>query len=1354
MSPLVRRASALVLVALAASPQPSAQGAGVDAGLSARHLGGVHVVKAGPDGGVVCDLATETELATALAVEQMPVRLTVVPPVAQARAPVSNFRIVLRATDQLLERPEALQAFRRAAARWERVIQSELTVVIDVDYGPERFGSGEYDPGVIASANSSLQFFSGTGGPAEVVAQLKGRNQGNAQLQALYNAIPVPTPSTAPDGTGGQNLGRAIGGLIPLQALGVRAAFTDADPDVNPFGTVPNIGFNSAFNYDFDPNDGIGAGQTDFEAVVAHEIGHALAFTSAIGFTVSPPYFTPWDLFRVRPEAVTPGEPLTDGVGWETALRVVTPGPANTQVLAVEDGRTYFAPVQVTFDGNNEYETSTATGSRSGGDGQQASHWRDDALRPPSLGAARKIGIMDPTIGAGERIDLSEADIRLLQLTGFEVTFAPVTATVALTVDGRPITESLIVPERSVGDVAVGATREVPIELQNADAANPLNYEVQVVVDAVFPAGVSPTTRVAPADGTVGPSGTATLALTVGGVDQPAFVAGRLQVRTNDASRAFIEVPFTYSVDGAREPTLAVTSTLPPGGDLGDIAAGGARTFSLGLENTGSLPLDYVLYTSLARREFDLSSAPTSRRRAPLFAAAFESPADLSQFVFDAEGAPDRWRVTSGGRAALAGHSAPNAAYFGSADGGLVYSNNSFGQLTTRDIDVSGLDPSDLVQLSFRYFLKAEAGFDIASVLVSADGGASYRVVATSDGGVLQNTIGADNSDPRWEGVTVDVPGVAGLRQPLKVAFRFESDANVTDEGWYLDDVAVDVVAGGSGFFASPVDGTLAGDASETVAVTVNGAALDRGFYRGAVEVATNQRTDGPPPTPVSFTVGNPTFPTIETPGGPPTVSVNADTRTPFSLSVRNPGDAPLSFVRVLEPAASDYEGSRTALTAGVRPKGDATAAATADVGATAELVGEPSAMLAQVDLPGAALPGDITQLPDGRVLVVDIGLGSVGAGTYGQTFLLSADLGSVVVIPSPEPVTTQVGGLAYNARTGTLWMLELSRGLLREFRLDETAAAALVPTDRTVDLGFGAYGLTYSPELDAFLTTPFGSTVMLAVDVEGDVLPGYPVDVAGRTADSNVLPGLSITEGVVEIGGTNRSIVQVGQFGRSYAEAQTVTVASASIGGSPRINGYLRSRVDPNGVAYYVTNPGQGVPPRVFSVDPPDIAPALFTRVEALEPLYADQSVAPDETFSLDLLITSDGLDLGSTSDEIAFLTNSPAQPLVRVPVEVSVAPVANEPAGSGAFALLPAAPNPTRSAARVQFELPAPTAVTVDVYNALGQRVAVLADAVEMTAGPQRVTFEAGALAAGLYIVRVQAGDQVATQKLTVLR
>src|SRR6185436_20805054 len=48
-------------------------------------------------------------------------------------APRRGLKIILRGTSQMQNSPAAIQAFERAAARWESVIQTVSTIVIDVD---------------------------------------------------------------------------------------------------------------------------------------------------------------------------------------------------------------------------------------------------------------------------------------------------------------------------------------------------------------------------------------------------------------------------------------------------------------------------------------------------------------------------------------------------------------------------------------------------------------------------------------------------------------------------------------------------------------------------------------------------------------------------------------------------------------------------------------------------------------------------------------------------------------------------------------------------------------------------------------------------------------------------------------------------------------------------------------------------------------------------------------------------------------------------------------------------------------------------------------------------------------------
>ncbi|MEP0545293.1 MAG: Ig-like domain-containing protein [Rhodothermales bacterium] len=96
-----------------------------------------------------------------------------------------------------------------------------------------------------------------------------------------------------------------------------------------------------------------------------------------------------------------------------------------------------------------------------------------------------------------------------------------------------------------------------------------------------------------------------------------------------------------------------------------------------------------------------------------------------------------------------------------------------------------------------------------------------------------------------------------------------------------------------------------------------------------------------------------------------------------------------------------------------------------------------------------------------------------------------------------------------------------------------------------------------------------------------------------------------------------------------------------------------------------------------------------------------------------------------------------------------ISLAPVA--------FALAPAYPNPFAGTTTLAYELPEPADVTLDVFDLLGRRVAVLADGVQ-EAGRYTARWDgtvAGAPAAnGVYVYRLRAGGFTASHKMVLLR
>lgn len=88
-----------------------------------------------------------------------------------------------------------------------------------------------------------------------------------------------------------------------------------------------------------------------------------------------------------------------------------------------------------------------------------------------------------------------------------------------------------------------------------------------------------------------------------------------------------------------------------------------------------------------------------------------------------------------------------------------------------------------------------------------------------------------------------------------------------------------------------------------------------------------------------------------------------------------------------------------------------------------------------------------------------------------------------------------------------------------------------------------------------------------------------------------------------------------------------------------------------------------------------------------------------------------------------------------------------------AAALALHAAAPNPVAGATTLRFDLPAAGGATLDVVDALGRRVATLADGT-FAAGTHAARWDARGLAPGVYVARLRTGEGVRTARLVVAR
>lgn len=296
--------------------------------------------------------------------------------------------IVLNAGAGLAAQPAALAAWNQAIAIWESILQDPITITIDGDIQA-------LNPGVLGS--TSPQSYSA--GWDTIFDSVKADAAADETVvgdipNAAGASVLVPPGCTW---TGGASASRAN-----LSAVGV-----DMDAvDISIFGSIQTDAemiFASGFlgSFDFDPSDGITPGRFDFVAIVVHEMGHALGFSSrvdyadflvanSLGDDLLP---TVLDGFRILPN--------TSG-SFSTTSRLCQPGSIQA--------------VQVMYDGLQELSMSTGGFT---GDGNQASHWKADEI------SGTFIGIMDPTLAPGQMEEITLADIRAFGLIGYDVTNAP-----------------------------------------------------------------------------------------------------------------------------------------------------------------------------------------------------------------------------------------------------------------------------------------------------------------------------------------------------------------------------------------------------------------------------------------------------------------------------------------------------------------------------------------------------------------------------------------------------------------------------------------------------------------------------------------------------------------------------------------------------------------------------------------------------------------------------------------------------------------------------------------------------------------------------------------------------------------
>ena len=337
--------------------------------------------------------------------------------------PASSATIVLNNLGGVDPGSQALFGFTAAAEFWSKRLTNDVTINLDV-----RFQS--LGPGVLGQAGSrsfvvdtetiqnQLAAVGATSLDAIAVANLPTLTPGDYGVGALS----VITPGDLGGGLGSDALTRV------LDADGsANNSFLDANSanlkalGFTGFGDVADgaISFSSDFNFDFDPSNGIANNAIDFISVAVHEIGHVLGFVSGVdiydvlGFPDGPLLGDP-DLGML---------PLDDfAIGSVLDLYRYSAADSGAVLDWSVGGSPFFS-----IDGQTVYGGGYFSTGAYNGDGRQASHWKDNLVGMPQLGA------LDPTVSYGQAGKVTSLDLAAFDVIGWNIDYDVLNSTRSFT---------------------------------------------------------------------------------------------------------------------------------------------------------------------------------------------------------------------------------------------------------------------------------------------------------------------------------------------------------------------------------------------------------------------------------------------------------------------------------------------------------------------------------------------------------------------------------------------------------------------------------------------------------------------------------------------------------------------------------------------------------------------------------------------------------------------------------------------------------------------------------------------------------------------------------------------------------
>ena len=321
---------------------------------------------------------------------------------------------------------EVIDGVKQAGKNWSSVLKDDVDLTIDFSFQPIDGLLGQTTPNFLALDYSAVR---------EALAQ----DSTSSNDQTAVANLPRETVNYLINNTA-ENDGSSTPYLdnnnsfnnsnINITTANAKALGFEVEDIATMLGLTPedgvnmpdaNVVFNSDFNWDYDPSDGIAADAYDFVGVVTHELGHGLGFFSNAAFLNS---VSNTSIERVIEELNT--EEIQE-LSANSGLESVADSTSADRLFSENDylpttlDLFRFSPLSFAQDAR-DFTTSNIDGkyfSIDGGETEIApmteafgfSHWQE------SLG----VGLMDPTFKLGDKTEISDTDLLAFDTIGWDV---------------------------------------------------------------------------------------------------------------------------------------------------------------------------------------------------------------------------------------------------------------------------------------------------------------------------------------------------------------------------------------------------------------------------------------------------------------------------------------------------------------------------------------------------------------------------------------------------------------------------------------------------------------------------------------------------------------------------------------------------------------------------------------------------------------------------------------------------------------------------------------------------------------------------------------------------------------------